>query len=794
MDPLLEIAYALQVAYDPDRPNLDDIRKAIDQLSIDAKTKDRKAWEHEIREHCRRHRLVQCHEHITIITRKDIDLMSEAQLVYLPEHLKSTTVYYPLDAVTDVDALLMLKKHPFTNQDLTVEQIKFLKNINHKYPRIAVGDFFEELDERLCCNQVKYIEKEYQKKMRELSSLIEAVNLKYQSDQIYNFATEYVLEQYNLFLRHKPLNQKLPECDRNTASAMTLNHILNYINLQKNDHQKISIVHMAHAIDEFIYLIRNNLTYDELLRDRGIANELYWKPNFLVETFYGNDNLKCQYYVDEKNNYRGDYKMWYANGNLAYISTWNHDIESNIVQYYGTGERAREANIYYYPNGNFLAVPKNGKYEVFDELGQSLGLFEKNGFEFKNNSRILIKWALYNNLIWQLNNFYNDQNHGLYICWSRNGNLHTKTFYKNNKLDGQYQQYHTNSNLWYQGNYQDGKKIGIWTEYHENKILKQYECYDEGNLIGLQQTWHDTGHLASETFYYDGKKMGLCQKWYDNDVLYTEGMYSYNKQIGVWKSWFTNGVLQNISVYENGMLHGPSMVWYSNGQLKTKLCYEYGKKLGFEDYYHENGILLHEMFYIKDKKYGIASTWNRQGLLTEQGFWNNNLRVGICQYWDPENHHTEYGLYHDGKRSGVWRSKMGNFIYLYESYINGNLNGLISKSYPNGQLYFQGDYIIDNPKGPWKYYYPNGQLAASGNFTYTDPRFSIWDPQGTYIGERFIELSGGIRFHTEDKKYEGLYTTNDGNGKITVKYYRDGECVGSTTRWYWEDDILKCEN
>ena len=320
MDPLLEIAYALQVAYDPDHPNIDAINKAIEQLSIDAQTKDRKLWEQEIREHRRRHRAVQCHEHVTIITRKDIDLMSEAQLVYLPERLKSMIVYYPLDAVTDVDALLMFKKHPFTNQDLTVEQIKFLEKSKdfNKYPRIAVGDFFEEVDERLCCNQVKYIEKEYQKKMRELSGLIETVNLKYQSDQIYNFATEYVLEQYNLFLRHKPLNQKLPDCDRNTASAMTLNHILNYINLQKSDHKKISLIHMTHAIDEFIYLIRNNLTYDELLRERGIANELYWKPNFLVETFYDNDNLKCQYYVNEQNNFHGDYKKWYANGNLAY--------------------------------------------------------------------------------------------------------------------------------------------------------------------------------------------------------------------------------------------------------------------------------------------------------------------------------------------------------------------------------------------------------------------------------------------------------------------------------------------
>lgn len=776
MDPLLEIAYALQVEYDPNDPDLDAINKAIEQLSINAQTKDRKLWEQEIREHRRCHRAVQCHEHVTIITRKDIDLMSEAQLVYLPECLKTTIVYYPLDVVTDVDALLMFKKHPFTNLDLTVEQIKFLnksKDFN-KYPRIAVGDFFEEVDERLCCNQVKYIEKEYQKKMRELSSLIEAVNLKYQSDQIYNFATEYVLEQYNLFLRHKPINQKLSECDRDTASAMTLNHILNYINLQKQksvEHGKVSLVHIAHAIDEFIYLIRNNLTYDELLRERGIANELYWKPSFLVETYYKDDNLKCQYYIDEQNNNHGDYKIWYANGNLGYSSTWNHGIESNIIQYYGTGERAREADIYYYPDGTFLAVPKNRQYEVFDELGQSLGLFERNGFEFKNSSGVLTKWEVSDNLIGKLISFYNDQVHGLYIRW-----------------------YYGTGNLRIQGNYQYYKKIGIWTEYYEHKILKEYKCYDYDNLIGLKQTWYDNKQLRSETFYYEGEKMGLYQKWHDNGVLHTEGIYSHNKQIGVWKSWFNNGVLQTIYLYENGMLHGPHMSWYSNGQLNTKLCYEYNKKLGFELSYHENGILSLERFYVENQKYGLSSKWNSKGFLTEQGCWQNNLEVGFWQYWKPGDHHINYGIYQNGKKTGVWCSKMGNFIYLTESYTNDSIDGLYSKYYPNGNLYFQGDYITGKLRGPWKIYYPNGQLAASGNFTYTNPRFSIWDPQGTYIGERFIELSSGIQFQTEDKKYDGLYTTNDGNGTITVKYYRNNELIGSTTRWYWENDILKCEN
>ena len=346
MDPILQTAYALQIDYIPENPDVDIINTAIEKLKRKAVTKDRVQWEQKIRAHRRAHRSVICHEPVTLITRKDIDLMSNAQLVYFPMMTKESVIYYPLDAVTDVDALLYLKKNPFTNETLSDQQIAFLNQAkeNHKYPRIAVGDFFEEVDERLLSSSVRYSEKEYQRKMRELVSLIETTKIVvYESAQVYNFATDYILAQYNLFLRHKPINQVIPECSRDDASAKTLNHILNYLNLQHQlgpDHGKIATINMAYAIDEFVYLIRNSLTYDDLLRERGLANELYWKPNFIEETHYHNGNLKCQYYVDEERRKHGSYIEWYKNGNICYRSIFHHDVESNISRYYGTGRES----------------------------------------------------------------------------------------------------------------------------------------------------------------------------------------------------------------------------------------------------------------------------------------------------------------------------------------------------------------------------------------------------------------------------------------------------------------------
>ena len=237
MDPLLHDAYALQIDHDPHKPNIDTINISIAKLKQKASIKDRRQWEQKIRNRRRSQRSVVCHEPVTLITRKDIDLMSNAQLVYFPIYAKESTIYYPLDAVTDVDALLLLKKNPFTNETLTNQQIVFLEQAKaeHKYPRIEVGDFFEEVDNRLLSSIKQYTEKEYQRKTRELVTLIENTHiLVYESAQVYNFATDYMLSQYNLFLRHKPPSAKrLPSVLETMPPPKTLNYILTYLFIQQ---------------------------------------------------------------------------------------------------------------------------------------------------------------------------------------------------------------------------------------------------------------------------------------------------------------------------------------------------------------------------------------------------------------------------------------------------------------------------------------------------------------------------------------------------------------------------------
>lgn len=641
MNSILEDAYALQIDYDPECPDFDMIKMALQKLAVQASTEERAQWEQKIREHRKTHRSVKCHVSVTLIDRKDIDLMSEAQLVYFPIQNKEVTLYFPLDAVSDIEALLSLRKNPFTNEILTEEQIAFLHRakLNHKFPKIKVGEFFEEIDHRLKGASPTYIEKEYQHKMRELVSLIESTEIVvYEIAQIYNFACDYNLAQYNLFLRHKPIKQTISDCSRDDASAKTLNHILNYLNIQKQlgpDHGKIAIVNIAYAIDEFIYMMRNLLTYEELLQQRGIAYELYWKPNFVEEGHYKNGNLKLQYYVDEDNNKHGSYTEWYQNGNLAYQSTFDHGTEHHIVRYYGTGEKAFQNDQYFYINGSMIASPKDEGYELFDEAGKflSLGTLCKDARAIKftdNDKDVGCKFMLSGNIITSVS--FNQN--GPSLSWTDSGNLECRKYYHHGQLQGIAETFYDNTKLKSRTIYNLGKKVDILLEYHSNGTLKRRGCYDEdAKECGLWYVWNNRGILIICSFYDNGKSEGLQTKWHDNGQLESEGLFLNSKQIGLWYYWHSNGVLSRSESYINGKLNGSYHEWDDEGRLIKQGSYDEGEKIGSWTSYYTNGNPRLEEYYDHGKKDGIYKSYHQDGILQSEERYDQGHKSGTHTYY-----------------------------------------------------------------------------------------------------------------------------------------------------------------
>ena len=718
MEHILEDAYALQIEYNPVAVDIDKIQNQIDALKVRATTCNWSQWENEIRS-INSHRI--CQETVSLIMRKDIALMSDAQLVFMPLTINDKIVYYALDVITDVDALLQLKYHPFTNTVLTDDDIDWLSKIKagNLYPKIEVGDFFEEVRERLLEPQV-YTEKRYYKMMTELANRIETLGFKFEADQVYNFATELLIDRYNLFLKHKPINQKIiGDISRDEASVKTLNYILTYLDVQNIEQKNIETMCIGKAIDEFIYMIHNKLTYSQLLEDRGFGSikELYWKPNFIVEDYFPSGDIKSQYYVDENGIKNGWSKQWYQNGSLAIEMYYEHGKQhGSYTMYYGNGniciqgsyiEDCMGTDFTYYPN-KIIASKQNS---IYDDQGIYLG--ERN--IIKNKDQII---------------FCDDTGSmdGIYITFF-NGYIESSSCYRMNEQTGEYISWYDNGNLLTKGRYAHDHKQGLWQTWYDDGNLRKQVSYD----TGFSQTWYHNGKLSIQGWYKNGVQSGKWETWNDNGQLSSQGCYENGVKSGIWETWNDNGQLSSQGCYQNGVKNGTWKTWYTDGKLQSETFYESGKRVGCWQSWHENGILECQMHHIDDKREGLYQSWYTNGTLLkygnyvgdkQQGTWKTNRNNGVLEsegnYVDDYQHGIwkrwysngaleSEGEYYCGHKNGIWKGWYNNGAQFSEYYYSSGLyHGLLTRWYSNGQICLRGDYNKDKPVGPWNYYYYNG--------------------------------------------------------------------------------------
>jgi hypothetical protein len=84
------------------------------------------------------------------------------------------------------------------------------------------------------------------------------------------------------------------------------------------------------------------------------------------------------------------------------------------------------------------------------------------------------------------------------------------------------------------------------------------------------------------------------------------------------------------------------------------------------------------------------------------------------------------GEYKNGKKEGIWRMWFENGqLWCEGEYKNGNSDGLWKFWCANGQLYSKGGFRNGIKEGIWKEWHPNGQLAEEGEFL-ANERIGVW--------------------------------------------------------------------
>lgn len=359
LDELELLAYRLQIQYTAPLAEeqksriIDEILWIRDNVRTDEMSKQKKIEDWENR---RLKAGKPCVNMETATTMKNVNLLSNDQIVFLldPEEKK----YYCFDRVEDIPYLLSSKRNPWTNKPLTPRQLEYLMNMQQSpYPSVEVRDFYEEYDRifRGVVDEV-YDEHPYKDKMRRLAEIVSNSAMSYNADLVYRFGSELNRAKYDFFLRHNPIDVRIdgPEdMSRENAAAQALQIILDFyavrVQVEMGD---LTSVELGIAIEEFMYLVDNDLNYLQLLEAKGKyyndtnVKELMWKPSFVRETYYNSSNLRERWYVDEEDRKSGSYTQYWNNGRIKTKGYYHQGLVIGRWERFSENEKIQKLQIF----------------------------------------------------------------------------------------------------------------------------------------------------------------------------------------------------------------------------------------------------------------------------------------------------------------------------------------------------------------------------------------------------------------------------------------------------------------
>ncbi len=479
---LEEVAYALQIEYDP--PLTEDQRPRILGY-IEYIIRSRDEFDEDIiierRRRKRRLRRKSCDDDKTAIMQKNVGLMSDSQLVFLPQIeiirdrdgvvVDKKIKYFCLDRYNDLPVAIDNRTNPLNNAPLTEEQLQFLieQRDNNPYPDIRVDEFLDEIEARIG----EYVLPKVSKyillgdKLEKLLKSQVGDFLSYDLVKIQGFATELTAPQYKKFMRFHKI--KIKNKDRNDAAIETLQSLINLYNT-RNDYETAVIITLT--IGDYMHMIDNKLTFQELV-DGGERPGLVWRSiENIKERYYNNGHLKSSIQLNDEGQKHGPYRTYYDNGKDKIKGTYKNN-------------------------------EKDGVWEEFYKNKQL-----KRHREYKNNKKDGV-WEKYdkNRKIEERDPYKNGKKDGFYERFS-NGEIVERGTYKNNKKDGVWEEYYLPGLLAEKGTYKEGKKEGVWEFYwdHGNLLLQSRGTYKEGKKEGVWEFYDEDGPLKYKIEYENGSE------------------------------------------------------------------------------------------------------------------------------------------------------------------------------------------------------------------------------------------------------------------------------------------------
>jgi len=188
--------------------------------------------------------------------------------------------------------------------------------------------------------------------------------------------------------------------------------------------------------------------------------------------------------TDGKGRRQGEWRDYYANGQLRYEGRFKNDKCKGMFKYYDE-------------QGNLKATNE----------------FDKSGEKALNKT------------------------------YAPNDRMIATGYYVNQKKEGEWKYYDAASGqLRLVEDNQDGKVHGWSRLYNPNNcVLAEETQYVNGVPEGQCRKFSDTGVMLMECQYHNGLLDGPCKSYYPNTALKEEGQYGKGQKVGVWKTYNEDG-------------------------------------------------------------------------------------------------------------------------------------------------------------------------------------------------------------------------------------------------------------
>ena len=141
----------------------------------------------------------------------------------------------------------------------------------------------------------------------------------------------------------------------------------------------------------------------------------------------------------------------------------------------------------------------------------------------------------------------------------------------------------------------------VQKEYYPNGNLKSKSYYKNGDLHGAKKLYYRNGSLERVSHYKNGVYHGSVKEYYRNGELKAIANFKEDSQHGITKHYYKSGILEQKGDYINGRQEGEFIFYYESGKLKMRALMEDDTATRFYQKFNKDGSFKEEYREIKVK-------------------------------------------------------------------------------------------------------------------------------------------------------------------------------------------------